>query len=157
MPYCSLLSLPFHDAAGHWSIHHHYKITTSSLHPYWGLEMRFQITFVPVFPLYTRIEYMVISIWLANDTDLVIASSTHTSSANAYMSAFHLLMREAIQTQMPEEKWKRWGETIPEAALAILKHTGRSLRAPRNHPWDLTVAQLEAALSFVFGVNAALA
>jgi hypothetical protein len=91
---------------------------------------------------------------LAKDTDIVIASSMHTSSANAYMSAFHLLMREAILKQMPETKWKEWGGTIPEAALAILQHTGKTLVMPRKHNWNLTVAQLDAALSFVFGVAA---
>ena len=57
------------------------------------------------------------------NTDLLVHAD-FTSSSNAYAAGCYMIWREAvIKTQFP---WQEYGATMPEAAMAMFKHTGRA-------------------------------
>ena len=84
----------------------------------------------------------------AKQTDIAVRSSAHTSSSAAYMSAFFLILREALLLSQSKD-WRELGSTLPEAILSVLRSTGGNYANPRGHPWNLTFALLDRALSFI--------
>ena len=57
-----------------------------------------------------------------NNTDLLVHAD-FTSSSNAYAAASFMIWREAVEkTGFP---WKDYGKTMPEAAMAMFKQTGK--------------------------------
>jgi hypothetical protein len=57
-----------------------------------------------------------------NNTDLLVRAD-FTSSSNAYAAASFMIWREAVEkTGFP---WKDYGKTMPEAAMAMFKQTGK--------------------------------
>ena len=56
------------------------------------------------------------------NTDLLVHAQ-FTSSSNAYAVGCYMIWREAVEKmQFP---WEHYGKTMPDAALAMFKHTGR--------------------------------
>ena len=84
----------------------------------------------------------------AKQTDIAVRSSAHTSSSAACMSAFFLILREALLLSQSKD-WRELGSTLPEAILSVLRSTGGNYANPRGHPWNLTFALLDRALSFI--------
>ena len=57
-----------------------------------------------------------------NNTDLLVHAD-FTSSSNAYAAASYMIWREAIEKTGLD--WKQYGKTMPEAAMAMFKLTGK--------------------------------
>ena len=57
-----------------------------------------------------------------SNTDLLVHAD-FTSSSNAYAAACYMIWREAVEKKGFD--WQKYGETMPEAAMAIFKLTGR--------------------------------
>ena len=57
-----------------------------------------------------------------HNTDLLVHAE-YTSSSNAYAVGCYMIWREAVEkTQFP---WQEYGATMPDAAMAMFKRTGR--------------------------------
>lgn len=78
--------------------------------------------------------------------DLVVPAAA-TSSSNALVCGGAMLLREAIEIRKFD--WKPWGNTLPEAQLAIFQKTGVPVHDPGT---GLTFRRLDlkAALDFVW-------
>lgn len=80
------------------------------------------------------------------NTDLLVCAQA-TSSSNAYAAGSSMILREAIERcAFP---WQDWGENLPEAMLAIFKHTGWQIDDTENE-MSFRELNLLAALNFIF-------
>ncbi|WP_135556156.1 S8/S53 family peptidase [Paenibacillus cymbidii] len=79
-------------------------------------------------------------------TDLLVAA-TATSSSNAYAAACAMILREAVAVS--GFRWEAWGATLPDALMAIFRHTGTAVDDPASGRSFLCL-DLLAAVDFLF-------
>jgi hypothetical protein len=72
-----------------------------------------------------------------SNTDLLV-SATATSSSNAHAAGCAMILREAIEKSSFD--WKPYGDTLPDALLAIFQKTGREVKDDKT---GLTFKELD--------------
>lgn len=80
------------------------------------------------------------------NTDLLVHAQ-FTSSSNAYAAACYMIWREAVEKNGFD--WKAYGKTMPEAAMAIFKLTGRDYNDAVTGI-TFKALNLEAVIDFVW-------
>ena len=81
------------------------------------------------------------------NTDILV-DAQYTSSSNGYIVGSYTVMREAVEKTGFD--WKKYGDNLPDAVMAIYKKTGFSLHDARTG-LDFKALNLLAAVDFVFG------
>jgi hypothetical protein len=83
------------------------------------------------------------------NADLLVAA-TATSSSNAHAAACAMILREAIEKSHFD--WKPYGDTLPDAMLAIFQQTGREIDDAKT---GLTFKELDllVAVDFVMATD----
>jgi len=83
--------------------------------------------------------------------DVIVRSTVHTSGATSYMSAFFMLLREAIIKY--KFKWMEYGNSLPAASMCIFKKTSTSTSIDRfGH--ESKVVDINAALEYIINRRA---
>ena len=81
-----------------------------------------------------------------HNTDLLVHAQ-FTSSSNAYAVACYMIWREAVEKSGFD--WTKYGETMPEAAMAMFKLTGREY-VDEVTGFAFKALDLEAVIDFVW-------
>jgi hypothetical protein len=80
-------------------------------------------------------------------TDIVVPASA-TSSSNAFICGAAIILREAIEKF--DFNWRHYGDTLPDAMMAIFKQTGPMVYDPATR-LDFRRLDLLAAVRSVMG------
>jgi hypothetical protein len=82
-------------------------------------------------------------------TDLLVHAD-FTSSSNAYAAACYMIWREAVEKV--NFNWQEYGKTMPEAAMAIFKLTGKTYYDEATK-LSFYALDLEKAIDLVMGTK----